>query len=165
MKIRIEVVFLVCAIYGCSKTEASPASSEVSKAKAPSTETAVIKRGDALPAGDIITLDQVATKPDAFSGKEVLVSGQASAVCQVKGCWMVLSGGKSTSLARVTFKDYAFFVPKDVKGMKAKMVGEVKVKFLSDAERAHLAEDGKVDVSSIPKAELRIVARGIELTP
>ena len=78
---------------------------------------------------------------------------------------MTMAGDKATSRARVTFKDYAFFVPKNVKGKKIKLLGEVKVKILSDAERKHLAKDGHVDVSEIPKAELRLVASGVEIRP
>ena len=72
-------------------------------------------------------------------------------------------GEKSTTRARVTFKDYAFFVPKDVKDKTVKLQGKVKVKILSDGERAHLAKDGQVAVSEIPKAELRLVATGLEI--
>jgi hypothetical protein len=86
-------------------------------------------------------------------------------VCHVKGCWMTLAGQKKTSRARITFKDYAFFVPKDSQGMRGVLSGTVEVKTLGEAERAHLAEDAQVDVSEIPKAELRIVAEGLELHP
>ena len=103
--------------------------------------------------------------PEELAGKEVCVEGSIAAVCQAKGCWMTMAGSKATSRARVTFKEYAFFVPKNVKGKKVKLLGEVKVKMLSDEERKHLAEDGRVDVSEIPKAELRLVASGVEIRP
>lgn len=126
----------------------------------------VIVRGVKLPADQKTTsLDAIADQPEKYSGKEVCVEGSISAVCQAKGCWMTMAGSKVTSRARVTFKDYAFFVPKTVKGKKVKLLGEVKVKMLSDAERKHLAEDGRVDVSEIPKAELRLVASGVEIRP
>ena len=124
----------------------------------------LIKRGVEIPSdAECVSLDTIADQPEKFSGVEVLVEGEVKAVCQAKGCWMTMGGEKSTSRARVTFKDYAFFVPKDVKGKKVRLRGEVKVKMLSDAERAHLAEDGRVDVSEIPKAELRLVASGVEI--
>lgn len=124
----------------------------------------MIKRGSALPKGEVISLDVVAKDPESFSGKRVLVTGTISAVCQAKGCWMTLAGSESTARARVTFKDYAFFVPKNGKGMKAVLEAEVKIKMMSDAERQHLAEDGKVSVDQIPKVELRLVASGLELS-
>lgn len=124
----------------------------------------VIKRGEALDSAKAsLTLDNISSDPEKFSGKQVIVEGEITAVCQAKGCWMTMAGKSATARARVTFKDYAFFVPKDVKGKKIKLKGEVKVKLLSDKERAHLAEDGRVDISQIPKAELRLVASGVEI--
>jgi len=123
----------------------------------------LIKRGAPLSKGEVKTLDQVAQDPERFAGKSVLVSGEISAVCQAKGCWMTLAGEAPQARARVTFKDYAFFVPKDGKGMKAVVEAEVKVKAMSDAERQHLAEDGQVSVDQIPKVELRLVASGLEI--
>ena len=131
-----------------------------------SDHNAPIVRGVKLPENQkALNLDAIADQPENFSDKQVCVEGSISAVCQAKGCWMTMAGTKATSRARVTFKDYAFFVPKDVKGKKVKVLGEVKVKLLSEAERKHLAEDGRVDVSEIPKAELRLVASGVEIRP
>lgn len=145
----------------------SSVSATPSQEKSPPTEDAsnkVIKRGKALSKGDVLSLDAVAQDPEAFSGKSVLVRGTISAVCQAKGCWMTLAGEAPTARARVTFKDYAFFVPKDGKGKKAVLEAEVKIKMMSDAERQHLADDGKVTVDQIPKVELRLVASGVEIT-
>ena len=129
-------------------------------------QKAPIVRGEKLPANQsILNLDAIADQPENFSGKQVCVEGSITAVCQAKGCWMTMAGTKASSRARVTFKDYAFFVPKDISGKKVKVLGEVKVKMLSEAERKHLAEDGRVDVSEIPKAELRLVASGVEIRP
>lgn len=123
----------------------------------------VIKRGAPLSQGERVSLDDVAADPERFADKDVLVTGTVSAVCQAKGCWMTLAGEKPTSRARVTFKDYAFFAPKDAKGMSVVLEGKVKVKVMGEAERKHLAEDGRVSVDQIPKAELRLVASGVEL--
>ena len=46
------------------------------------------------------------------------LQAQVASVCQVKGCWMVLDLGGGTQ-ARVTFKDYGFFVPMDIVGKEA----------------------------------------------
>ena len=145
------------------KETAKAADTKVAKTQ---TTTPVIKRGEAIKADtQYLTLDEISDSPEKFSGKEVCVKGEVTAVCKAKGCWMTMAGEKTTSRARVTFKDYAFFVPKDVKGKKVRLKGEIKVKMLSDAERAHLAEDGQVAVTEIPKAELRLVASGVEIHP
>ena len=41
----------------------------------------------------------------------VEISGTVGTVCVKKGCWLGLTGTKPAVHARVTFKDYAFFMP------------------------------------------------------
>jgi hypothetical protein len=118
-------------------------------------------RGAAFTMQKSMSLDEVAKTPDAYAGKPVQVAGTVSAVCKAKGCWMTLKGDQAT--ARITFKDYAFFVPTDCEGRKATVEGTLEVKKLSPEERKHFADDAKVDVSKIPESELRLVASGVEL--
>lgn len=111
---------------------------------------------------DRITLDAVAAKAADMAGKTVQVSGTVKSACVKKGCWMVLAGEKAR--ARITFKDYGFFVPLDSAGSSAIVEGAVEVKTLSEAERKHLAEDAGKTIDAIPEHELRLVATGVELT-
>lgn len=145
-------------------TQAQAETSSPKSSKTPLKSDKIVKRGAALSENsECVSLDVIADQPEKYSNQEVFVEGSVTAVCQAKGCWMTMAGKKITSRARVTFKDYAFFVPKDVKGKRVKLRGEVKVKMLGEAERKHLAEDGRVPVSEIPKAELRLVASGVEI--
>lgn len=126
-------------------------------------QSAVVERGAPLALKKSITMDELADNAEKFAGKVVQVRGQVAAVCLKKGCWMGLGGDKAASRARVTFKDYAFFVPLDSKGSKAIVEGSVKAKVMSEAERKHLADDAGKPLSAIPKSELRIVATGVKL--
>jgi hypothetical protein len=112
---------------------------------------------------EAVTLDEVAKAPEKHAGKAIQVTGTVSAVCLKKGCWMNLKGETPTATARITFKDYGFFVPKDCSGKAAIVEGNLEVKKLSLEERKHFAEDGKVSVDQIPENELRLVATGVEL--
>lgn len=114
-------------------------------------------------AGDAITLDAVADAPEKFTGKTVKVNGKIATVCRMKGCWMTIAGTKPTSKARVTFKDYGFFAPKDADGAMATVEGTVEVKQVPEDERQHLADDAKASIDTIPKVELRLVATAIEV--
>ena len=118
----------------------------------------VIHRGAQFTLNTVVSLDKVLNAPNEFADKQVRVNGTVKKVCLKKGCWLVLAGKAKNTRARVTFKDYAFFAPMDSAGWSASVEGFVKAKTLSEAERAHLASDGKVDVTEIPKAEIRIVA-------
>lgn len=121
----------------------------------------IVKRGAPLSDKKAMSLDEVAQSPAKYSDQVLMIKGKTSAVCTAKGCWMTIKGEKMS--ARVTFKDYAFFVPTDAINMNVKVEGKIHVKTMSEGERKHLAEDAKVDVSEIPKVELRIVAQGVEL--
>jgi hypothetical protein len=93
------------------------------------------------------------------------ITGTVESVCQVKGCWMkVLTADGQTM--RVSFKDYGFFVPKDIAGKTVVFEGEAKVKTTSVAELRHYAEDAKKSKTEImkitePKRELTFVADGV----
>ena len=123
-----------------------------------------IHRGAPLTQTDTLTMDDIAAKPADFAGQTVRVAGLVKNVCRKKGCWMILSSDKTAAKARVTFKDYAFFVPLDSKDSKAVVEGIVEVKTLSEGERKHLADDAGKPVSEVPAHEIRLMAHGVSLT-
>ena len=51
----------------------------------------------------------------------IALTATVAEVCQVKGCWMILLDGDTK--VRVTFKDYGFFMPKDLAGAKVVVEG------------------------------------------
>jgi hypothetical protein len=70
----------------------------------------------------------------------VKVTGTVGKVCQKKGCWMVITDGEVT--ARVLVADHAFAIPMDGEGKAAIVEGTLEVKDLSEANVAHLKQDG-----------------------
>lgn len=128
----------------------------------------VVKRGAAI-AGDakVTPLADVLAKPDAFKDKTVVVEGVVSANCTEMGCWMQLApAADAKQTMHVTFKDFAFFVPKDSKGMKARAEGIVSVETLSKEEADHLSGEGaKFQRNADGTAtQVSFVAQGVELT-
>ena len=86
-------------------------------------------------------------------------------VCQVKGCWMKLDIGNDKEVM-VNFKDYGFFVPKDIIGKEVLISGEAYKKTLSINELKHYAHDrgdSKEKINSIikPKDIYSITANGV----
>lgn len=101
--------------------------------------------------------------------KELTVKLEApvDAVCQKKGCWMDLALAEGESM-RVTFKDYAFFVPKDATGKTAIIEGVAKIEETSVADLKEYAKDAgkpqsEIDTIQTPKLELVFEAVGVIL--
>ena len=72
-------------------------------------------------------------------------SAKVTNVCQVKGCWMKLElkDGQETM---VRFKDYGFFMPKDIVGKEVIVNGLGFVEEMSVEDQKHYAKDsGKSD--------------------
>ena len=71
------------------------------------------------------------------SGSTVLVVGQVESVCQKKGCWVMLKEGDAS--VRVTMKDYAFFLPKDIAGKSLVIEGVLAETILKEKNARHFA--------------------------
>jgi hypothetical protein len=93
------------------------------------------------------------------------VTGTVESVCQVKGCWMKVNLDNGETM-RVMFKDYAFFVPKDIAGKTVVFEGEVKKTTVPVEHLKHYAQDAgksKEEIAQItePKDELTFIADGV----
>lgn len=93
------------------------------------------------------------------------VSGEVESVCQVKGCWMAVKLDNGETM-RVMFKDYAFFVPKDISGKTVVFEGQAQKKTIPVEHLQHYAKDAgqsKEEIAKItePKDELTFIADGV----
>ncbi len=94
-------------------------------------------------------------------------SGEVLEVCQAKGCWMKLTL-KDGQEAMVRFKDYGFFMPKDIAGRKVIVNGLAFVSEMSVEDQRHYAKDaGKSDAEiteiTTPKKTYGFEADGVVL--
>ncbi|MFT5618088.1 MAG: hypothetical protein ACI85I_001317 [Arenicella sp.] len=99
--------------------------------------------------------------------EEVTVAGKVQAVCQKKGCWMTLEKENGETM-RITFKDYALFMPKDLAGKEVVVHGVAKKSTTSVETLRHFAEDAgksKEEIEKITEAETSIVfeADGVKI--
>lgn len=124
-----------------------------------------VKRGDALGDSPVVHIDSILANPEAYTDKSIMIVGDVGAVCPNKGCWMQVTSPKGKNAVRVAFKDYAFFVPLDSKGMHVKAEGEVKIQVLSKEDVEHYVEEGaEMDVRPDGTAlEVSFLASGVEL--
>jgi hypothetical protein len=97
-----------------------------------------------------------------FEGK---ITGKVVEVCQERGCWMKVEKPGGETLM-VKFKDYGFFMPKDIVGKEVVLDGTASVKETSVKQLQHYAKDAgksKEEIAKIkkPKKEVQFVANGV----
>lgn len=117
--------------------------------------------------GETLAVASALDRATELNGKTVRLSGLVTAACQAKGCWMALAAGDGREM-RVTFRDYGFFVPKDLPGATVIAEGTLEVREVSVEEQRHLASDAgrpKAEIEAIlsPKTETALVADGVRV--
>lgn len=93
------------------------------------------------------------------------VKGEVEKVCMKKGCWMTIKNPDGDPM-RVTFKDYAFFMPMDIHDKKVTFTGKAYQDTTSVDMLRHYAEDEGLAQSEInkitePKVEIAFEATGV----
>ncbi len=88
-------------------------------------------------------------------------------VCQAKGCWMKLDLPDGEQVM-VKFKDYGFFMPKDIAGKEVIINGKAFVNEVPVDEQRHYAEDAGATPEEIaeitePKKTYSFTADGVLL--
>lgn len=123
--------------------------------------------------GDEITADDVLPKAEIIEKYSDLKAGdtinvkfttQVKEVCQKKGCWMKVDMGDNEAMVR--FKDYGFFMPKDIAGKEIIAQGKAYVEEMSVEDQRHYAEDGgatpeEIAAITAPKRTLAFEASGV----
>lgn len=96
--------------------------------------------------GKGITLEQalpiktLLASPDQYNGKQVRIDGVVTAVCEKRGCWMMVSDPESGEGVRIKVEDGVIVFPMTAKGHKASAEGVFKVKELTEEQKAAMKE-------------------------
>lgn len=121
--------------------------------------------GDPMPTeGVAVSLKEAIASLDGQSEATVKVTGEVTEVCQAKGCWMILVDGDT--YARITFKDYGFFVPIETSMQRTVVYGVLTEHVLSGEQAAHYAQDAGAQSTLALEGEVReysLVASAVEL--
>lgn len=91
---------------------------------------------------EVTPLAQILAAPASFDGQVVKTEGQIGQVCQRSGCWLELRGEAEGPSIRVPMSGHSFFLPPDVAGHAAVIVGTLSVEELDEETRAHLESEG-----------------------
>lgn len=79
--------------------------------------------GSSITSEGAISINELEAKiqNNKYEGK---IKGKVSEVCQEKGCWMKMENTNGEKLM-VKFKDYAFFMPKNIIGKEVVLEGRL----------------------------------------
>ena len=109
-----------------------------------------------------VSLEDLVSDGGQYTGKPVRVDARVAKVCQKKGCFFIARDG--SSVMRVSFKDYGFFVPTDIGGKRVSFVGEVVARDISADEAAHYEKDlGSAEPMVKPGKTYEIVATSVRV--
>lgn len=100
---------------------------------------------------------------------QVLFSADVKSVCKSRGCWMRLDLEEEEEVM-VRFRDYGFFVPKNIEGKDVVVQGKAYLTEMSVEDQRHFAEDGGATTQEIekitqPKKTLSFLADGVLIEP
>lgn len=95
--------------------------------------------------------------------EEVYLKTSIKSVCKKKGCFFIATDGDLS--ARVTFKDYSFFIPTNSAGKDVIVRGMFNIKELTEDQAKHYAEDAGEDASEIKgsQKEYSLIATSIKI--
>ncbi|MDB5236099.1 MAG: hypothetical protein JWR44_3092 [Hymenobacter sp.] len=142
---------------------------ETREEEGPSTAVPTAKPGQtygaAITSEGAVPMSALATTLGTRDSAQVKLVGKATAVCQAKGCWMTLPTADGKQM-RVRFKDYAFFVPKDLSGHDVVVSGWAHRTTTSVADQQHYLRDAgkpEQEIAAItqPKQEVSFLADGV----
>ena len=156
-------IFLVILMLfsGCKE-----AKKEVVVSDEMSEEPTFVLAGAPVTEGDIYgqsELEQVFADLKPGDSLNTRFEAEVAEVCQSKGCWMRVNLPNEETVM-VRFKDYGFFVPKDISGQKVVVEGKAFISEVTEEERRHLAEDGGAADSVIAQIRGSEFQNGFEAT-
>ncbi len=160
MRLFIVTIFVVFMLNSCKKKVEEKVENPIEVEYV--TFGKEIISNDAIAASSMLNHYKDMNEGDSINSKMKAIVNE---VCQAKGCWMKLDLGEGKE-AMVKFKDYGFFVPKDIAGKQVIVNGKAFVNEVSVEELKHYAKDAGESVEKIatitePKRTFSFEADGV----
>jgi hypothetical protein len=166
-KLFLSIMVLSIITNACNQKESSEQTNEVADKEVVKTEAGSEFLGESFAIENEIQLANLVNDMKSNDSVMAVVEAKVTEVCQSKGCWMKVDLPNGESM-RVTFKDYGFFMPKDLAGKSVKMSGIAKIEETDIATLKHFAEDGgksEEEIAQItePRMDYKFVVSGVKL--
>ncbi|WP_405235014.1 DUF4920 domain-containing protein [Lentisalinibacter orientalis] len=117
----------------------------------------VVAAESAIPLGELVGAGE------EYLGREITLTTRIAKVCRKKGCFFIARDGDA--MARITFKDYGFFIPTDSAGKEVLLNGTFERREISAAQAEHYRKDLGDSAQAGPAAgpEYHIVATAVRI--
>lgn len=165
MKKRIAVfIFSLLLMASCKDNDSKAESVEMED----NAEEQYMSVGKEIQNDDALTAERMAEHYNNMSVGDTINSkmvGKVDEVCQAKGCWMKMDLENGEQVM-VKFKDYGFFMPKDISGKEVIVNGVAYVEEMPVDEQKHYAEDAggsdeEIAEITSPKKTYAFIADGV----
>lgn len=128
-------------------------------------QTGVSYHGKKISEKGALPATQLVAKMGEKDKMPAKIEGTVESVCQMKGCWMKVKTGEG-QVMRVSFRDYGFFVPKDIVGKTVVLEGTAETTTTPVSQLRHYAQDAGQSKEAIekitePEKALTFVADGV----
>lgn len=116
----------------------------------------VVSAESAMPLGELVDAGE------EYLGREITLTTRIAKVCRKKGCFFIARDGNA--VARITFKDYGFFIPTDSAGKEVLLNGTFERREITDAQAKHYRKDlGEAPGGAAGGSEYHIVATAVRI--
>ncbi len=116
----------------------------------------VVAAESAMPLGELVGAGE------EYLGREITLTTRIAKVCRKKGCFFIARDGNA--VARITFKDYGFFIPTDSAGKKVLLNGTFERRDITEAQAKHYRKDlGEAPDGAAGGSEYHIVATAVRI--
>lgn len=137
MKKYFSLVCVLTLLFSCNSNKKAESQSEENN------DIAYVSIGKEIIPDDALSADRMAEHYKSMKAGDTVNSkmvAKVDEVCQAKGCWMILDLEDGNEVM-VKFKDYGFFMPKDIAGQEVIINGIAFVEEMSVDDQRHYAED------------------------
>lgn len=164
MKSIYTIAALAFLVMSCKNNTTTQEQTEIEEQQ----EIAYASFGDEITDADALTAAQMTEVYNNLKVGDTIhtkVIAKVEEVCQTKGCWMRLNLDDDKEIM-VKFKDYGFFMPKNIAGMDVIVNGKAFVNEMPVEELRHYAEDAGKSTEEIaaitePKRTYSFEADGV----
>ena len=163
MKNLIFAVFVLFITVSCNENKKNEAAENDTTVAEQTTETsnelAYQSFGEQIDDKEVLTASEMKAKYESMKVGDTIdvkFRSKVNSVCQKKGCWMRLDIGNEDE-AFVKFKDYGFFMPKDIASDEVIVAGKAYVEKTSVEDLKHFAKDAgksEEEIAEIKEPEL-----------